>query len=509
MAERYLLGLDAGNTVIKAVLFDLDGRQVAIGALDGHSARPAPGHVERDLDELWRNARTAIGECLAKAAVDPRAIAAIGCAGHGNGLYGIDAAGAPVIGIQSLDARAGPLAAELDAAAGAALYPLALQRPWPAQTPTLMAWLARHRPELWDRIATIFFCKDFITFRLTGDRVSEVSDMTGCGLARFPDGTYDETLLALYGLEGARHRLPRLLEPNDIAGRVTAEAAAATGLAEGTPVIAGFFDVVSSAMGAGVVRAGEASIIAGSWSINQVFSTRPVTDERIFMASRFGPERFVAIESSATSAANLEWYVREFLERGFQHDDPFGAVTRCLKAVEPAADDPFFHPFLYGARDNAKSRAGFYGIAGWHGEGHLLAALFEGVAFEHKRHIDRLAGTGLTISRAGMSGGGARSTVWPQIFADVLALPVTVAEANETGALGAAIGAAVALGEVADYEEGIDRMTRPLQTFEPRPAMAAHYATRYDTYNKLIAAMGDVWSDLAAARAAETEGEPS
>ncbi|GAB5373686.1 MAG: hypothetical protein AcusKO_01480 [Acuticoccus sp.] len=251
MAERYLLGLDAGNTVIKAVLFDMAGRQVAIGALDGHSMHPAPGHVERDLDELWRNAQTAIHRCLAAAAVDPAAIAAIGCAGHGNGLYALDAAGAPVVGIQSLDARAAPLAAALDAAAGAALYPLALQRPWPAQTPTLMAWLARHRPDLWERIATVFLCKDFITYRLTGERVSDVSDMSGCGLVRLPDGAYDDALLAHYGLDGARERLPRLVEPADIAGRISPEAAAQTGLAAGTPVIGGFFDVVSSAMGGG------------------------------------------------------------------------------------------------------------------------------------------------------------------------------------------------------------------------------------------------------------------
>ena len=335
--------------------------------------------------------------------------------------------------------------------------------------------------------------------------MSDVSDMSGCGLVRLPDGAYDDALLAHYGLRGVRERLPRLVEPTDIAGRVSAKAAAETGLVAGTPVIGGFFDVVSSAMGAGVVRAGEASIIAGSWSINQVFTDRPVTDERVFMASRFGPERYVAIESSATSAANLEWYVREFLERGLEHDDPFGAVTRCLKKVEPAADDPFFHPFLYGARDNAQSRAGFYGIAGWHGEGHMLAALFEGVAFVHKRHTDRLAGAGLAIRRAGMSGGGARSTVWPQIFADVLALPVTVAEARETGALGAAIGAALAIGEIADFGEGVARMTRTVRTFDPDPVLASHHDRRYDTYLGLIETLRGFWSRLAATRAAEGE----
>ncbi len=502
---RYLLGLDAGNTVIKAVLFDLGGRQVASDALDGCTALPSPSHVERDLAELWRNARTVIGRCLAAAGVDAGAVAAIGCAGHGNGLYGLDAAGEPVIGIQSLDARAAALAAETDAAAGDALYRLALQRPWPAQTPMLMAWLRRHRPDLWERIATVFLCKDYVTFRLTGERVSEVSDMSGAGLVRLPEGDYDDDLLALYGLDDARARLPRLIEPTDIAGHVTAEAARETGLAAGTPVIGGFFDVISSAIGAGVVRAGEASIIAGSWSINQVFSDAPVADERVFMVCRFGPRRFVTIEASATSAANLEWYVRELIERGGHYGDPFAALTDRVAAVRPRGDDPFFHPFLYGARDGAASRAGFYGLAGWHGEGHLLRALFEGVAFEHRRHIDRLRGAGLVISRAALSGGGARSPLWPQIFADVLGLPVTVAEARETGALGAAIGAAVAIGEIADYEEGIARMTRAARTFSPDGAMADHYARRFDTYVELIETLRGFWSKLDTTRNAEGE----
>jgi L-xylulokinase len=218
------------------------------------------------------------------------------------------------------------------------------------------------------------------------------------------------------------------------------------------------------------------------------------------MASRFGPKRFVTIESSATSAANLEWYVRELVERGAHHDDPFGTCTERLRSVIPAAGDPLFHPFLFGARDGAASRAGFYGIAGWHNEGHLLRALFEGVAFEHKRHLDRLATAGLSVTRAVLAGGGSRNSVWPQIFADVLDLPISVAEAHETGALGAAIGAGVATGHFAGYEEGIARTTRQVRAFEPRPGMVAHHAARFDLYRDLIAALRPTWARLAAAR---------
>ncbi len=496
-ARRYFLGLDAGNTVIKAVLFDADGHQVAMHALDGHSVTPEPGHVERDLNELWANARTAISGCLSAAGIAPGDIAAIGCAGHGNGLYLLDRDGAPLTGIQSLDGRAAALAGELAEKNGEALHAICLQRPWPSQTPTLLAWVKRHKPDLFGATGTVMFCKDFITYKLTGERVSEISDMSGAGLLRMPDCTYDDSLLSLYGIADAREKLPPMIQPCDIAGKVTRQAAEATGLAEGTLVIGGYFDVVSSAMGSGVVRAGEASIIAGSWSINQVFSEAPVVDPSVFMISGFAPGRFVNMDNSATSAANLEWYVREFVERGGHHGDPFGFVNDRLSQAAPRSDDPFFLPFLYGSGQGAEYRAGFVGLAGWHGEGHVLRAIFEGVMFEHRRHIGVLEKAGLPFGHAVLSGGGSRSPHWPQIFADGLGVPIKVAEAAETGALGAAIGAAIAVGEVSGYEEGVDRMTRTKAELLPDPEMKTHYDERYAAYLDLAERMRDFSARLA------------
>ncbi|RVD71778.1 MAG: carbohydrate kinase [Mesorhizobium sp.] len=507
MADQaaYLLGFDAGNTIIKAVLFDLAGRQVAMHTVAGRSHTPQPGYVERDLGDMWAAARDAIRRCIAQAGIDARQIAAVGCAGHGNGLYLIDRAGAPLIGIQSLDTRAAGMAAELASRNAGALHAICLQKPWPAQTPTLLAWVKQHEPDLYAATGTAMLCKDFIAFCLTGEQVSDVSDMSGCGLVRMPEGVYDGELLALYGIEDAQAKLPRLLDSADIAGAVTARAADETGLAEGTPVIAGYFDVVASAMGAGVVRPGEASIIAGTWSVNQVFSAAPVVDPDVFMVARFGPGRFVNIESSATSAANLEWYVREFVERGNHHGDPFGHCNAAVGEVTPAWDDPIFHPFLYGSGQGAEFRAGFYGLAGWHGEGHLLRALFEGVMFEHRRHIDVLKDAGVGFDKAVLSGGGSRSEHWPQIFADGLGVPITVPEARETGALGAAIGAGVAVGLFADYESGVDAMTRPRAAYRPDPAMQRHYARRYRAYCGLADTLRSFWTEQAAGpgRAAE------
>lgn len=499
--DGLLLGLDAGNTVIKAVLFDATGNQLAASKRDGVSSTPRPGYVERDMNELWANAAVVIRECIEKAGVRPSDVAAIGSAGHGNGLYLVDGSGNPLLAIQSLDSRAADLAQELSARGNdTRLHEICLQAPWPSQTPTLLAWVKRNAPELYARTATAFLCKDFVTLRLTGRRVSDISDMSGAGFVRMPECRYDDALLSAYGLEDVRDKLPELVEPVDIVGRVSAEAARATGLAEGTPVAGGFFDVVASALGSGAVDEGQASIIVGTWSINQVISRRAIADSRVFMVSAFGRDQMMAIESSATSAANLEWYVRELVERGSHHDDPFGACNRRAASIAPAADDPYFHPFLYGSRLGAFMRGGFYGVAGWHGEGHLLRALFEGVAFEHKRHIDVLRAAGMRFDSAILSGGGARSPIWPQMFADILNIPISVSACSETGALGAAIAAGVGAGLFDGLADGVRAMARQGAGFVADRRLAAHYAERYGVYGRLTDAMTPIWQHMADAR---------
>lgn len=495
MAEKnYILGVDVGNTVIKAVLFDTVGRQIAQCAIDGQSSFPEPGHVERDLSELWENGCAAIREVISRSGVDPTRILAIGCAGHGNGLYLLDRALQPLKGVQSLDSRAADIAAELDRENGAALQARCLQRPWAAQTPSLLAWVKRHTRDIYARIGAVLFCKDYINFRLTDRLANDISDLSGAGLLAMPESELDEALLSLYHLEDALSFFPERVQAADIVGRVTVSAAQATGLAEGTPVIGGFFDVVSSAMGSGVIHPGEASVIAGTWSINQVFADRPVTSPDVFMVTTFGQGRYVNIESSATSAANLEWYVHRV--RGDHGDEAFDRCNEEVGKVVPRADDPFFHPFIFGSRLGAEFRGGFYGLAGWHGGGHMLRALLEGVCFEHRRHIEVLRNAGLPVDRAVMSGGGSRSPHWPQMMADVLEIPLTVAEARETGALGAAIGAAVAIGLHASYEDAVLAMTRAARDFRPDPGRTAHFRRRYGIYAALTESMRKFWREL-------------
>lgn len=495
MAPDLLLGIDFGNTVVKAVLFDFAGRQVARRGVDGTTLKPAPGMVERPVAELWANARAAISGCLK--GIDPARIAAIGLAGHGNGLYLLDKAGAPLLGIQSLDSRAAALAADLDASVGAELHAICGQRPWPSQTPALLAWVKAHQPKVYARAGTLCFAKDIIGWHLTGERATEVSDMSGAGLLRLPEVGYDAGLLSLYGLSDAMPLLPRLCQPTEVVGHVTPAAASATGLRAGIPVVAGYFDVVASALGSGAIGPGTASIVLGSWSINQVFADTPARDPDVFMIAAFGPGRFANMDNSATSAVNLEWYVRTLIERNGHKGDAFAQVNALVGRAAMAAGDPMFHPFLYGGRHGAHQRGGFYGLAGWHDEGHLLRALYEGVAFEHRRHVEVLRKAGSGIGQVFLSGGGTRSPHWPQMMADVLGLPVRLGSAEETGALGGAIAAAVGTGLHASEEAAVAAMTTQRAVLLPDPDRKSLHDRRFAVWQRMTTAMEPFWADLA------------
>lgn len=490
------LGIDAGNTGVKAVLFDETGREIARAHRDTGGTSPEPGRVERDLHRLRADLHGLISEVLEKSGLPASGIAGIGTSGHGNGLYVLGASGEPLAAIQSLDTRASDLVLEWEGDGTAeTTATIAGQRPWPSQTPTLMAWMARHKPQVMAQAAHVVLCKDVVTHALTGEIVSDVSDMGGAGLLHLAESRYDDDLLSAYGLGGMRALLPRLLWPTDVAGRVTAEAAALTGLVPGTPVVAGFFDVVASAVGAGVTKPGQVSVIIGTWSVNQAIVEAPLAE--VFMSCGVSPGRFMAMENSATSAANLEWMAHGLLAHDARATHGAFALADELAAKSTLrADGPMYHPYLYGAGNDPKARGGFFGLAGWHDTGDVMRALFEGVAFAHVAHLERLRAAGPSIEHIVVSGGGARSPLWPQMLSDMLGLPLSVAGQPETGALGAAMAAAVGAGVFADLDAAAAAMVGPARSIVPDLAKTEIYRRRFALWQALETSLTPHWAAL-------------
>ncbi|MCL4296355.1 MAG: carbohydrate kinase [Anaerolineae bacterium] len=502
---KYLLGLDNGNTVSKAALFDLRGKELQVASRKVETHYPRPGWTERSMDSLWQETAGAIREVIAKAGVKPEEIAGIGSSGHGNGLYPLDKAGKPAWnGIQSLDTRATEI---VDGWNTIALrdqaFPHTLQSFWPAQPNALLAWFKQHEPAVYERIGAVLLCKDYVNYCLTGEIRSDYTDMSATSLLDVPNRCYSAELMALYGIPEMAEALPRPAYSFEVIGKVTPKAAAATGLAVGTPVVGGLFDVDASAIGAGVTQPDQACIIVGSWSINEVVTAKPIISPDIFMTTIFAdPEYWLTIEASATSATNLEWFVNQFcaeerLEASRRGVSVYEVCNEVVANVPIESASLIFHPFLYGSNVQATARAGFYGVGGWHTRAHLLRALYEGVVYSHLNHVEKLRQAGADFDMARLTGGGARSEVWTQMFADTLEVLIEVPDGMETGAHGAAISAGIGAGIYANYREATEQAISIVRVHEPGEGRTPFYLARYQEYKQLLEAMGQPWDRLA------------
>jgi L-xylulokinase len=261
-------------------------------------------------------------------------------------------------------------------------------------------------------------------------------------------------------------------------------------------------DIDASAVGAGVTKPGRGCILIGTWSINQVIVEKPLVAADLFLVSPFVDPRFwLVLEGSATSAANLEWYIKHFcpdehLEAERRNTSVYEVCNERVRNIQPEDSTVIFHPFVYGANVQSSASAGFYGVLGWHTHAHFLRAVYEGIAFGHLYHIEKLQSAGASLSEVRLGGGGARSKVWGQMFADLLDTKIEVPSGFETGTLGAALSAGVAAKLYRDLEEAAEQTVTVARTHYPDPRCTAIYRSRYEQYKALIGVMSTLWHNL-------------
>jgi len=497
--EKYVIGLDNGGTVIKAAVFDTLGHEIAVASRQTALITPRPGYTERDMEVLWRSNGDCIREAVQKSGLDPAQIVGLAVSGHGKGLYAWGKNGKPAAnGIVSTDNRAWRITERWrDDGTADALYPRLCQKLIPSQQAALLAWMKENEPATYESIQWVFSVKDYIRFRLTGEAYCEATDVSGSGLMDVKNARFDRDLLTRLGIPEVYDKLAPLRYSSDACGVVTAEAALITGLRPGTPVAGGMFDIDACAIAMAVTAPEQLCTITGTWSINEFISPQPILGTDIAMNSLYAiPGYYLLEECSPTSAGNLEWFIRETMKD--QAPPPgksrYQYIDDLVAAVDPGSSDVYYLPFLYGSNAHPLARAGFIGLTSYHAQAHLLRALYEGVAFSHKTHIDKLLSVRPAPQAIRMAGGAANSPVWVQMFADVLGLPVeTVQGVTELGALGAAMAAAVSAGIYADYAQAARAMVRVNPPVRPDAGRNAIYAQKYQKYTAIRDGMDKIW----------------
>lgn len=496
--SKYAIGLDNGGTVIKAAIFDMQGKEIAVASRQTPVLTPHPSYTERDMEELWLNNCACVREVLEKAAVHPADIVGLAVCGHGKGLYPWGKDGKPAYnGIVSTDNRAWKYPEKWYAdGTFDKLYPQLCQQLMPCQQVSLLAWMKDHERKAYDNIAYVFSVKDYIRFRLTGEARSEATDISGSGLMDIRNVRFDKEMLEVFGIGEMYDRIPPLCYSHETAGAVTKEAAELTGLPVGTPVAGGMFDIDACAIALDVTTPESMCTIAGTWSINEFIAGKPVTDGSIAMNSLYAiPGYYLIEECSATSAGNLEWFLETCMEneklpegkRLYQYADELVA------SVDPGDCDVYFLPFLYSSNAHPLGKGSFVGLTTYHRKAHMLRAVYEGVAYSHKTHIERLLSARKPPAAIRMAGGVVNSPLWVQIFADILGYPIETVKVKELGALGCAMAAAVAAGIYRDYPEAARHMVHIHSTVSPQTEAVPIYRGKYEKYTAVSNALDTVW----------------
>jgi xylulokinase len=489
---RCVLGLDIGTTSTIGILVALPDRVLGLASRSVTLHSTQPGWAEEDPEQWWSNIGEITRELVATSGIDAAEIAAVGVTGMLPAVVLLDSDGKLLRrSIQQSDARCGAEVEEIRAEVAEAGF---IAKAGNGINQQLVApklrWLERHEPAVFARIATVFGSYDYINWRLTDEKAVEQNWALEAGFVDVQGGRLDDALIALAHVP--RETIPRKTISHEVLGRVTAEAAAQTGLVAGTPVVGGAADFIASALAAGVIRSGQVLLKFGGSVDVMVAAEKATPDRRMYLDYHLVPGLFMPNGCMATGGSGLNWFARTFAGGEVEAAKRAGLtlhqhLDRLAEAVPPGAEGVRFLPYLLGEKTpvhDPAARGAISGLTLSHGLGHLWRALLEAYAYAIVHHVEVLNDIGYPTEVFLASDGGASSRTWMRIVADVLQQPVQRLEGHPGSCLGAAWTAAIGAGLVTEWS-GISRLVTYGEVLQPDPANAELYWDGYRTYRTL------------------------
>jgi xylulokinase len=492
MNTHPVLGLDLGTSELKALIMGADGAVLATAHAPLQWRQPQPGWAEQDAQHWWQAAVAACAHLTRSAPEAMAAVRAIGLSGQMHGATLLDADDnllRPCILWN--DTRSAAQCERLTRECPQ-LHEIAGNLAMPGFTAPKLSWVREHEPEIFQRVATVLLPKDWLRLRLTGTKVSEMSDAAGTLWLDVARRDWSDTLLAATGL--TRAHMPSLVEGHQISGHLTAAAARDLGLTPGIAVVGGAGDNAASAVGIGAVKAGDSFVSLGTSGV--LFSVtdrhRPNVGEAVHAFCHALPGLWHQMAVMLSAASALSWVTRL---TGQANEGALLAQSAALDGGERAGA-PIFLPYLSGERtphNDAAASGVFIGLRHAHGAPHLAWSVIEGVSFGLRDGLDAMRRAGSRIDEVQLVGGGSRSTLWAQLLADVLGVRVLIGEDSSVGAaLGAARLAALSLADVdAARIADICRTPKTLHRFEAQGSdvldrRLARYRSAYPSVRHLF-----------------------
>lgn len=498
----YLLGIDVGTTVSKSVVIDYEGNEVAVARYPTAVKHPIQSFSEIDMLDVWKAVCSTIQELIHLHKVKPKDIKGIGISSCVAGVWLLNEKKAPFRNaILWNDGRAASLLGKWEQQGiMQEIFDISANAIFPGMTLPSLRWLAENEPETLREARYLFCGKDWVRFQLTGEIHSDISDLSQMPCDARTRG-YSQKLFELCGIEAYRHLFPAVVESDMVIGGVTKEAAQATGLLEGTPVVVGLADVQASMLGAGATRFGDAGSIIGTSALNNV-----VMDYACFEPSGVGFMFMMAKDiwlrslTNTSGTINLEWFMDNFcMEEKRKAQRMKISVYKLLEnqaaSIPIGSGGVIYHPYINTTGvaapfRNAAARAQFFGIEITHNRNHLLRAVYEGLALAMRELYNSIPAE---INEVMLTGGGARSPFWCQMFADCTGKRMIVPEGEEFGGKGVGILAGLGTGVYKDLEDARAKTHRIAREYEPDRDKTAQYDLVFELYRSIHAALQEQW----------------
>jgi xylulokinase len=496
-----LLGIDVGTGGTRALLVDENGIVFASATAE-HApfASPQTGWAEQDPRDWWRATAEAVRGVLSQTHVSSEEIAGVGFSGQMHGAVLLDESKEVLRpALIWCDQRTEAQSKEITRLIGAArLIELTANPALTNFTATKLMWVRDHEPELWSRFRYVLLPKDYVRLRLTNECATDVADASGTLLLDVAHRRWSDAMLD--ALEMNKSCLPALFESSEMTGGVSAEGAAATGLREGTPVVAGAGDQAAGAIGMGIVRPGAVSATIGTSGVVFAATARPAIDKagRVHTFCHAIPDRWHVMGVTQAAGLSLRWFRDRFgvVDDGATSShNPYDLLGKEAATAPPGSDGVLWAPYLMGERTphlDPEARAALVGLAAVHTRAHVVRAILEGVAFSLRDTLTIFAEMGVPVDSIRLGGGGARGLLWRQIQADIYGREVEIPEAEEGAAYGAALLAGVGIGLWSSIDEACAKTVRVATRVEPDAAASALMDRRYTAYRALYPALRSI-----------------
>ncbi len=498
-----LLGIDVGTGGTRAVVVDDRGRVVA-SATDEHApfASPQTGWAEQDARDWWRACIGAVRNVLMQNGVRADEIGCIGLTGqmHGTVLLGErDEVLRPAL--IWCDQRTDAQCRALTRLVGAErLIELTLNPALTGFSLPKLLWVREIEPAVWARVRSILLPKDYVRLRLTGERATDVADASGTLLFDVTRRRWSSEMLTVTEIE--EQWLPKVFESPEVTGRVSAEGSAATGLREGTPVVAGAGDQAAGAVGMGIVRPGMVSATIGTSGVVFAATAQPSLDPqgRVHTFCHAIPERWHVMGVTQAAGLSLRWFRDRFGAAAADGRDAYDILSEEAAEAPPGSDGVIWAPYLMGERTphlDPHARAALVGLTASHTRAHVIRAILEGVAFSLRDTLKIFEEMRVPVQTIRLGGGGARSPIWRQIQADVYGRTVEIVEAEEGAAYGAALLAGVGGKVWPSVDAACEGVIRVASRIQPKTDRVALMDRQYKIFRALYPALRDIRESVA------------